>query len=114
MRLSQINNPALNQGLQDQLSPTNPGGFFTKLLSTFVTAALIIGGVYFFFTLVLGAISWMSAGGDKTKVEEAQSKIRNALIGVFILFAVFAIVKFVESVFGIQILNINVGALRVV
>lgn len=105
-----INNPILgNLG--------NSGGgvsgvlFFQKLISSLVTVALIIGSLVFFFTLVTGAIQWISSGGDKQSLETAKSKISNALIGLVILFAVFAIIKLIESFFHISILTLDIGSL---
>lgn len=85
--------------------------FFNKLLSTAVTILLIAGGIIFVFMLILGGIQWIMAGGDSKAVEAASGRLRTALIGIILLFSVYAIVSLVESVFGVSILSINIDSL---
>lgn len=103
---NEITNPALG-------SLTNQTGvsFFQSLLPRIVTLGLIIGVLIFFFTLIMGAIQWISSGGDKQSLEAARGKISNALIGLVILFAAFAIIKLIERFFGIPILTLDIGRL---
>ena len=103
---NEITNPALG-------SLTNQTGvsFFQSLLPRIVTIGLIAGVLIFFFTLVMGAIQWISSGGDKQALEGARGKISNALIGLVILFAAFAIIKLIERFFGISILTLDIGKL---
>jgi hypothetical protein len=63
--------------------------------------------------MLLGGIQWISSGGDKTALEGARGKITNAVIGIIILFSLFAILKIVEDFFGINILTIDFGPLMV-
>lgn len=107
MKLSQITNPVLNQKLQGKTGLQ----FFQTFIPNLVTLALIIGVAIFFFILVIGAIQWISSGGDKAGLEGARSKIANALIGIIILFAVFAILRVIEAFFGITILTLDIGPL---
>lgn len=102
-----IENPALGDNLQN----LEGAGFFDKLLSTLITIFLIGGGVIFVFMLIIGGIQWITAGGDKSKVEEASGRIRTALIGIILLFSVFVIVSLAESIFGVRILTIDIDPL---
>lgn len=86
-------------------------GFIQKLLPAAVNIILIVGAVVFFFMLVTGAIKWISSSGDKQGLESARGTITNALIGIVILFASFAIIKLIESFFHVQILTIDIGSL---
>jgi len=61
--------------------------------------------------LITGAIQWISSGGDKQALESARNKISNALVGIVILFAVFAIINLIETFFGINIMTLDMGAL---
>lgn len=63
------------------------------------------------FMLILGGIQWIMAGGDSKAVEAASGRLRTALIGIILLFSVYAIVSLVESVFGVSILSINIDSL---
>lgn len=102
-----IKNPSLGPNLQN----LEGAGFFDRLLSTLVTIFLIAGGIIFLFMLIMGAIQWITAGGNKDQVESASGRIRTALIGLVLLFSVFAIVNLAESVFGVRILTIDINPL---
>lgn len=103
-----IGNPALGD-----LKKYTGQGFFQTLLPNFVGLVFVIGAIIFFFNLVVGAIQWMSSGGDKGAVEAARGRIANALVGIVILFMVFAIVKLIETFFGVNILTLDIGPLKI-
>lgn len=105
--VSGITNPALGNTYAGMTGVT----FLQNLLPRLVTIALIVGSLIFFFMLVIGAIQWIYSGGDKQAVESARGRVMNALIGIVILFAVFAIVKFVEIFFKVSILTIDINSL---
>ena len=55
--------------------------------------------------LAWGAVEWAIAGSNKDRVEGAKSKIQNALFGLTLLAASFALVKAVGFVLGIDLLE---------
>lgn len=81
--------------------------FLQKFIPAAISLGLLIGVVIFFFILIIGGIQWISSGGDKQALEGARGKISNALIGLVILFAVFAIIQLLNTFFGIHILNLT-------
>jgi NADH:ubiquinone oxidoreductase subunit 6 (subunit J) len=90
----------------------NPGvAFLQKALPAAISLAFIVGAVIFFFVLIMGAIQWISSGGDKQAVENARGKITSAIIGLVILFAVYAIIQLLNSFFNVQLLNLNLPRL---
>lgn len=101
-----ITNPALGN-----LSSNSGIEFFQKLIPSLIGLAFVAGVIVFFFMLLLGAIQWMTSGGDKGNMEIARGRITSALIGIIILFSVFAIIKLVEGFFGISILALDIGPL---
>jgi len=102
-----VQNPVLLGGLGNESGVS----FFQKLIPALINILLVGGVLVFFFFLITGAIQWISSGGDKQKLESARGKISNALIGLIILFAVFAIVKLLENFFDISILTLDIGKL---
>jgi len=101
--MNQITNPVLGQ-------PAGQTGltFFQKFLPATINLAFVIAGVIFLFMLIIGSIQWISSGGDKQALEDARGKISNALIGVVILFALYAIINLVSYFFGnLQLLSPN-------
>ena len=85
--------------------------YFQSLIPSAVGLVFVAGSIIFFFMLIWGAIQWIASGGDKGGLEEARNKITNALVGIVILFASFAIVKLIEAFFGIHILTLDIGPL---
>jgi hypothetical protein len=105
---SGINNPAL--GNLGNLSGTE---FFSRFLPAIIGIFFVAGVLIFFFMLILGAIQWITSGGDKQALEGARSKISNALIGLLVLFASYAIVALIETFFHIKILSLDFNALKI-
>ena len=73
--------------------------------------AFIIGATIFFFMLLIGAIQWISSGGDKAATEAAKGRITNAIVGLVILLSLFAITQLLEAFFGIDILQLDLEPL---
>lgn len=103
-----IENPALGPRLQNIRTGEE---FFQDLLPRLVGFAFVIGALVFFFVMIIGAIQWISSGGDKTALEGARGKIANALVGFIILLSLLALIKVIETLFGIDILTLNIGPL---
>lgn len=76
-----------------------------NMVSGAITMVLIVVSLIFFFILVLGGLKWITSGGDEKKVAAARGQITNALIGLVIVFAAWAIMKLIGSVFGIDLLG---------
>jgi hypothetical protein len=76
------------------------------LLGTFIRVMVIIGSLGFVLYFVIGAVNWITSGGDKGKLETAKQSIINALTGLVILLALVAITTFLKDVFQIDLLNI--------
>ena len=94
-----IVNPALNPAVG-----TGEGIPILQLfLTNFITLALGVAGVITFFMLLAGGIQYITAGGDKERTQNASKRITHALIGLVIVFSIFAIIYIAETLFGISI-----------
>jgi hypothetical protein len=82
-----------------------PGSALESLISTLIGAITAVAGIAFILYFVLGAFGWITAGGDKTKVESAQKQITNALMGLVIVVVAYFIISIVGSLLGLDILN---------
>ncbi len=71
----------------------------TEMLTFIFRFFFIISGLIALFYLLLGALAWITSGGNKESVDKAREKIQAALVGLIILFAVLAIVIVIENVF---------------
>ena len=78
---------------------------FGKLFSGAVGFLLLIAFILAFLYLVLGGISWVTSGGDKAGIEAARNKIINALIGLIVVAATWAIFQLVGGAVGFNILG---------
>jgi len=75
------------------------------IVSGAISLVMLVVALVFFFMLVLGGLKWVMSEGDQKNVETARNQITNALIGLAIVFASWAIVKLIETVFGISIIS---------
>ena len=100
-----------NPILPTPLSQLSGVAFLQKGLSSAISLGLIIGIVVFIFIFLIGAVQWITAGGDKASLESAQKTITNALIGLAILLSIFAIISAIEFFFGISITRLNLPTL---
>src|SRR5258707_322328 len=113
--IAQINIGGLH-GVGTLASPgsgSNAGTLFTKALTTVIGVMTAVAFIWFTFQLIMGAIQWITSGGDKAALEGARGRITQALVGIIILFSAFAIVKLVETFFNIHILTIDIGSLKI-
>ncbi len=85
----------------EPLSNLTAGG----IISGAISLVLIVVALVFFFILIIGGLKWITSGGDEKKVAAARAQITNALIGLVIVFAAWAIMKLIGVVFGIDILG---------
>jgi len=108
-----ISNPVLGPALQGFSKSDGGGQFFSALIPNAIILTFIVGSLIFFFMLVTGAIQWISSGGDKQALEGARGKITNALIGIVLLFVALAIIRLIESFFGVSILTLDIGPLKI-
>lgn len=101
----EVGNPVLPDALRNLSGPQ----FFGNLIPALISFGLVIGVIIFVFFLVWGGIQWISSGGDKGQMEQARSKIFNALVGIIILLSFFAILNLVECFFGFGLRQLEVG-----
>ncbi len=82
-------------------------GDFGKLLSASIGAVLIISALAAFIYLIWGGIQWITSGGDKSATEAARNRIQAAILGLFIVFAAWAIMLVIGNFFGFSITNLS-------
>lgn len=99
--LAKISNPALSE----DLGSGNPTDVLGRFISSWWGVAYVAAGIIFLLYLVWGAIEWAIAGANKDRVENAKNKISNALIGLLLVAASYALIKLVGFVLGIDILD---------
>lgn len=98
-----ITNTAVPGGSNPADSPKQ----FAVTIATLWQTIILVGGLAFLLYFLMGGVNWITAGGDKGKLEEARGKITQGLVGLAILAASYVIIKFIETAIGMNILNIS-------
>jgi len=71
---------------------------FDSVLTFIIRFFFIVSGLVALLYLLLGALSWITSGGNKESVDKAREKIQAALVGLILIFVVLAIVAVVENI----------------
>lgn len=90
-----------NETVSDVTTKSQFGSIFSMVVTTFT----VIGGLAFAIFFTLGGLKWLTAGGDKTKVQEAQNQMTQGVIGLVAIVAGLFITGLIGGVLGIDILN---------
>lgn len=112
MQLAQVKNPILPPALNPATGEPAATAF-QGILAAIIRVFFVAGGLLFFFILLIGAIRWITSGGDKAQIESARSTILNALVGFVILMSLFAITAVISNLFGLSLLKFDIGELSV-
>jgi len=86
-------------------TPSSSPGIFNTFLSNIIGLLTVVGGIWFFFVLMSGAIMWIGAGGDKAKLIEARQRIFMGLIGITLIVAAVFIADIVGGILGFDIMD---------
>jgi len=76
-----------------------------ETIGSLINIALGFVGILLLVYVLFAGFKWMTAGGDTKKVEEAQTMIKNAIIGLLIVIASFAISSYVLD----SLINVTQG-----
>ncbi len=92
-----------------QAGSISPIGSLGKLVQIGAGAILTIGGLAFLMYLLLGGFHWITAGGDKGKVEAAREMITQGIIGLAVLASVFAVYGVILRYVGVRSIDVGQG-----
>ena len=103
--LAQLRNPVLPPSIGGAKGATEKTGgtALGSIIGGIVGMLFIAGFLLAFLTLLMGALNWITAGGDKTKLEAARNQITNAIVGVIIVGAAYAIASLLANFFGFNL-----------
>lgn len=95
-------------GQFENLLDVSAGG----LVSGGVSLLLIITILVFFFMLTFGGIKYIISGGNKEKTDAATRQIKNAFIGLFIVFSSWAAIQIISVFYGVDLLQIEIPSVE--
>ncbi|HUW21183.1 MAG TPA: hypothetical protein VMW41_00810 [Candidatus Bathyarchaeia archaeon] len=100
---AQITNPAIGEAGSGEGAQ-----ILSRLISIILSALLIMGVIFFMTNFILGAYRWISGGHDKSYIQEARDRVSHAIIGLVILFSVFAIIRLIGDIFGLNLMKLSI------
>ena len=62
----------------------DPAGRLEKIISNIVGVFTIFAGISFIIYFLIGAVTWITAGGHPETLDKAKNQMSTALIGLFI------------------------------
>lgn len=83
-----------------KLLPTGFATDITALITSLLSIAIAAVALLVFFYLIWGGLEWIMSGGDKSKTEQARSKIMAAVVGLIIVAASYAVVQLLVRFLG--------------
>jgi len=89
------------------LNISSATSLLARVISLVISVITIVSFIWFIFNLFIGAFAWLSSGGDKAKLQEAQKKILNSLVGLILVISAIFLIKIVGTILGFDILNIG-------
>lgn len=104
--LSQINLPGgdtINapENVPSVESPESLAGIISWIIIVLTSIGVIASLIF----LILGAIKWITSGGDKDKLENARRTIIFSIIGLVVVLLSVMIMNFIGNILGINVLQ---------
>lgn len=84
---------------------TSSAGAIEQLISNILVAFTVFAGIAFTLYFLIGGINWITAGGDKDKIEKAKGMLTNGAIGLIIIVVSYSLVWIIGKALGLDILD---------
>lgn len=107
--LAQLTNPVIPSTIGSGGAGGNALG---NIISGMVGALFIAGFLLALVFLITGAISWISSGGDKAKLEKARDQIINAMVGLVIVGSAWAVGTLAAGFFGLNLESLPIPTIN--
>jgi hypothetical protein len=78
---------------------------FENIISLVIGVLTVAAGLWFIFQLFGGALGWLSSGGEKQALQNAQKRIVNSIIGLIIVIGTYTLIGLISAIFGLKILS---------
>lgn len=91
----------------ENFDPSNPQAGFNALISNLLEVLMAVAALMVFGYLIWGAYDWITSAGDKGKIETAQKKMTQAMIGILVLASTLAIFNLLQGFLGLNVFGGN-------
>ncbi len=85
----------------------NEGVAIANIFTLVISFLTLAAGFWFAIQFILAGWQILTAGSDSNKLSEAQKKILNSLIGLFIVVSAILIIRIISLVTGLNILDVT-------
>jgi len=101
----------------EDITPYNEGAatgntvleIIERFLSNLIGFITILASIFFLVQTFTAAFTWVTAGGDSKKVEQARNQMMQGAIGLIIIVAAYSVLEILGELIGIDILNVQEG-----
>lgn len=83
-------------------SPGDGLSGITRMVSSIIGFMTIAAGVWFLFQFIIGGFNWISAGGDKAKLQSSRDRLTNSLVGLVVVVAGWSILALAGTFLGVD------------
>ena len=80
----------------------------STLLSPILSNVLIFSGIFAFFVIIFAGFTYITGGGDKNKIAQAQNMLNYGIVGLVLVVAAYLITRLIGAVVGFDFLKQNV------
>lgn len=84
---------------------------FGTFLSGIISLIIIVAFIAAFVFLLWGGFQWITSGGDEAGIAAARGRIMQALVGLTVVVAAWAIFQLVQVAFGVTVLGADLDDL---
>lgn len=103
-----IDNPAIDPKIGNIFVGLPGEKILESFLRNFLSLGVGMSGIACLFMLLIGGYYYVTSGGDKEAVQKATKTMTSGLIGLVLVFSIFAIMNVVELIFGIPLLKVTI------
>ncbi|MFZ5376324.1 MAG: hypothetical protein ACOZAN_01485 [Patescibacteria group bacterium] len=96
---------AVSQKLPGYQTAADPKKGFAVMFSGVLSLVFTIAALLSFGFMVWGAIEWISAGGDKGKVDKARTRITQSVIGLIALASISAVFILLQDFLDVCVID---------
>lgn len=90
-----IYSTGLNTGANAAYNNALPNADLLGVITLLIKAVLGLLGIVFLVLIIYAGILWLTAAGNEDRVKKAQGILKNAVIGIFIVIAAYALSYFI-------------------
>lgn len=80
-------------------------GNLELFVSRMIGGLTILGGIFFIIYFVLGAFTWITAGGDSSKIQKSRDQMVQGVLGLIVIVIAYSIVGIVGTFVGFDLLT---------